>query len=101
MIFYAFICWAPREVLKLEPERREFQHLPRGPAECMFNRYYCIKTFFRSKTLEKLLQKVLFSVPIMARKSTLPTNVLKTPISGQRLTSSLLVYTLLKMMLIL
>ena len=27
----------------------------------MLDRYYCIKTFFRSKTLEKLLQKVLFS----------------------------------------
>ena len=28
------ICWAPREVLKSEqPERRGFQHLPRGPAE--------------------------------------------------------------------
>ena len=28
---------------------------------CMFDRYYCIKTFCRSKTLEKLLGKVLFS----------------------------------------
>ena len=27
------ICWAPREVLKSEPERRGFQHLPRGPAD--------------------------------------------------------------------
>ena len=27
----------------------------------MFDRYYCIKFFFRSKTLEKLLQKVLFT----------------------------------------
>ena len=27
----------------------------------MFNRYCCIKAFFPSKTLEKLLQKVLFS----------------------------------------
>ena len=27
----------------------------------MFDRYYCMKTFFRSKTLEKLLQKVLFT----------------------------------------
>ena len=27
----------------------------------MFDRYYCIKAFFRLKTLEKLLQKVLFS----------------------------------------
>ena len=27
----------------------------------MFDRYYCIKHFFPSKTLEKLLQKVLFT----------------------------------------
>ena len=27
----------------------------------MFDRYYCIKYFFRLKTLEKLLQKVLFT----------------------------------------
>ena len=47
------ICWAPREVLKPEPEseRRGVQHLPRGPADVtyqksMFDRYYCIKTFF-------------------------------------------------------
>ena len=27
------ICWAPREVLKPEPEKGGFQHLPRGPAD--------------------------------------------------------------------
>ena len=27
------ICWAPREMLKPEPERRGFQPLPRGPAD--------------------------------------------------------------------
>ena len=27
----------------------------------MFDRFYCIITFFRSKTLEKLLQKFLFT----------------------------------------
>ena len=27
----------------------------------MFDHYYCIKKFFRSKTLEKLLQNVLFT----------------------------------------
>ena len=48
--------------MKPEPERRGFHHLPRGPADVnMFDRYFCIKTFFRSKTLEKLLQKVLFT----------------------------------------
>ena len=28
-----YICWTPREVLNPEPERRWFQHLPRGPAD--------------------------------------------------------------------
>ena len=62
----------------------------------MFNRYYCIKHVFRSKTLEKLLKKFFLPVPVMARKSTLPanTNGLKTPLPGQRLTLSLL-FTLL------
>ena len=27
------ICWALREVLKPEPERRGLQHLPRSPAD--------------------------------------------------------------------
>ena len=27
------ICWAPRELLKPEPGRPGFQHLPRGPAD--------------------------------------------------------------------
>ena len=27
------ICWAPREVLNPEPERRGLQHLPRGPVD--------------------------------------------------------------------
>ena len=27
------VCWAPREVLKLQPERKGFQHLPRGLAD--------------------------------------------------------------------
>ena len=48
------ICWALREVLKPESEMLMYQ-------KSMFDSYYCIKTFFRSKTLEKLLQKVLFS----------------------------------------
>ena len=51
----------------------------------MFDRYHCIKRFFHSKTLEKLLQKVLFIVHIMARKSTLPVNVLKMRFHGKRL----------------
>ena len=46
----------------------------------MFDHYYCIKTFFRLKTLEKF--------EIKALKSMLPVNVLKMPLRGQRLTSS-------------
>ena len=39
----------PERVLKLEPERPKF------------DRYYCLQHFFRSNTLEKLLQNVLFT----------------------------------------
>ena len=59
------ICWAPREVLKPEPERRGFQH-PRGIQQMliyqksMFDRQYCIDTFCCSKTLGNLLRRVLF-----------------------------------------
>ena len=54
----------------------------------MFDRYYCIKTFSRSKTLEKMLQKVFFFVySTLALKGTLPANVLETPLPRQRLTS--------------
>ena len=38
------ICWAPREVLKPEPERRGFQHLQMLMYQkIMFDSYYCIK----------------------------------------------------------
>ena len=53
----------------------------------MFDRYYCIETFSHSKTWRKYLEKFFFPVPIMARKATLPANVFKTPLPGQRLTS--------------
>ena len=33
LFWYINICLAPREVLKPEPERRAFQHSPRGPAD--------------------------------------------------------------------
>ena len=48
----------------------------------MFDRYCCIRHFFRSKTLEKLLQKVLFTCTIMTGESTLPANVLYIPLPG-------------------
>ena len=47
------ICWAPSTSWRAQ-QMFKYQ-------KSMFDRYYCIKTFFRSKTLEKLLQKVLFS----------------------------------------
>ena len=59
MIFYALTSAGPETP-------------PEGPNRCfkmyqksMFDRYYCIKvkhkTFFRSKILEKLLQKIIFT----------------------------------------
>ena len=63
----------------------------------MFDFYYCIRSFFRSKTLEKLLQKVLFTCTYNGSGKHVNTaNVLKTPLPGQRLTL-LLLYTLLMM----
>ena len=54
--------WASREVLKPKPERRGFQYLPESHQMLMCQKsYYYIKTFFHSKTLEKLLQKVFIS----------------------------------------
>ena len=92
------ICWAPREVLKPEPERQGFQHLTRGTAdvnvsERMFDRYYCIKTssfFFAPKLWRNCFKTFSLPVPIMTQISMLPANVLKMPLPGQRLMSSLL-----------
>ena len=63
------ICWAQREVLKPEPERRGFQHLPRIQQmliyqEGMIYRYYCRKPFFSffvRKLWRKCFKKVLFT----------------------------------------
>ena len=95
------ICKSPMEVLKPEPEKRVFKHLPRVQQmlmypKGMFDRYYCIKYFFAQKLWRKLLQKVLLTCTFMARKRTLSVNVLKTPFPRQRLTS-LLLCTLLMM----
>ena len=58
------ICWAPREVLNPEPERRGFQHLPRGQQmliyqKTKFDRYYCIK---KTKKKNKKQKKTFFSL---------------------------------------
>ena len=60
------ICWAPRDVLKPEPERWGFQHLTRGPADVNVSEKHVWslllhKTFFSLETFGKLLQKVLFT----------------------------------------
>ena len=76
------ICWGPKEVLKHElgfntslgaQQMLMYQ-------KSMFDCYNCIKTFCRSKTLEKSFIKFFFPVPIMARKGMLPAKVLKTPL---------------------
>ena len=95
------VCWAPREMLKPEPERRGFQHLPWGPADVNVSEKHVWslllhKTFFCLKTLEIASKSSFYLIPIMARKSMLPAKVSKMPLPGKRLTSSLL-YTLLMM----
>ena len=85
MIFYAFKHL-------LGPEGDVGGGLLRGRrCKCirksMLHRCYCIKTFCHSKTSEKILRKIPFSVPILARKATLPRYVLKTPLPGQMLPS--------------
>ena len=93
------ICWAPREVLKPEPERRGFQHLPRGPADVNVSEKpvwsLLFNFFFARKPWRNCFKKFFLPVPIMARKRTLLANVLRMPLSGQRLTSSLLCSLLL------
>ena len=92
------ICWAPREVLKPEASLKGKGFNTTWGAQqmlmyqkSMFDHYYCIKTcFFAWKLWRNCFKKFFLPVPIMARKSTLPANVLKTPFPGQRLTSSLL-----------
>ena len=49
----------------------------------MFDRYYCIKHFFRSKTLEKLLQTILFTCTYNGAEKHVSANVLKTSLPGQ------------------
>ena len=58
--------WAPRELLNQSLKGDGF-NTSLGAQQMlmyqksMFDCYYCIKHFFHSKTLEKLLQKVLFT----------------------------------------
>ena len=79
-------------MLNPEPKRPGFQYLRTGPADVNVS----------EKNVWSLLQKNIlllknfgnnaskssfFPVPIMARKGTLPANVLKMPFPGQRITS--------------
>ena len=91
MIFYALTSAGPRGgVLKSELGTRGFQHLPRGPADVNVSEKHVWslllhKTFLIARKLWKNCFKNFFlPVPIMARKSMLPANVLKTPIPASR-----------------
>ena len=102
MIFYALTSAGPRGSCGNASLKGEGFNTTRGAQQMLMYQnsmsdcYYCIKHFFRLKTLEKLLQKVLFTCTYNGQKSMLPWNVLKMLLPGQRLTS-LLLNTLLMM----
>ena len=57
-------CWVPREVLKPEPERRGFQHRPRGPTDVNVSAKHVwslVSWLLQLKYLEKMLRKLLLS----------------------------------------
>ena len=94
MIFYALASAGPRWRCWNPSLKGEGFNTPDG-----YSRYQCIrkacsiaviayKHFVARKRWENCFKKFFFPVPIMARKSTLPANVLKTPLPGQRLKSS-------------
>ena len=65
------ICWALREVFSVSGfNTSQGAQQMLMYQKSMFDRYYCIKSFSRPKTLEKMHRKALFPVPIMARKGT-------------------------------
>ena len=67
MIFYALTstCWVSREVLKPEPERRGFHHLPRGPANVNVSEKHVSslllhKTYFSLENFGEIASKSSF-----------------------------------------
>ena len=79
------ICWAPREVLKPEPER--------GPADINVSEKHVWSLLLHKNILSvenfgENAPKSSFSCTYNVQKGTLPANILKTPLPGQRLTSS-------------
>ena len=94
MVLLALTSVGPlTEVSKPEPERQRFQHIPRGPADVNASGKHVWslllhKNILTLENFERMLRKVLFSVPIMERKGKLHVNVLKMPLPGQRLTLS-------------
>ena len=84
------IFWALREVLKPEPERLGSPHIWRGPADVNVSEKHVWSLLLHKNilSLKNFRQKAFFPLSIMARKGTLPANVLKTPLPGQRLMSS-------------
>ena len=98
MIFYTLTsaghwgrCWNPSlkgDGVSTRPER---------PADVNYQKSIYIwslllhkKHFIAQIIWRNSFKKLFFPLPLMARKSTLPANVLKTPLPGQRLTPSLL-----------
>ena len=87
-IFLCFIiCRAPREVLKPESERRgfQYQHLPRDPADVnVSENHVCSlllhKTVCQTKTLEKMLRKLLFSCTYTGAERRVTWERFKTPL---------------------
>ena len=78
------ICWAPRKVLKPEPERWGFQHHPRGQADVIVSEKHVWslllhKTFFSLENFGESFHKALFTCTYNGAENTLPANVLKTP----------------------
>ena len=91
MMFYALTsagsrrrCWNPSLKGEVFNTSRGTQQMLLYQ-KSMFDRYYCIKPFsFARKLWRNCFKKFFLSEPIMSRKSTLPANVLKMPLPGQR-----------------
>ena len=76
------ICWPPREVLKPEPERRGFQHLPTCPADVNVS-----ENHVWSLLLHKMLQNVLFSCTYNGAERHVTCNCFENAASRQMITS--------------
>ena len=86
------ICWAPREVLKPEPEWRRFHHLPRGPADVNVPQKHVWSLLLHKNSLSPLnlenASKSPFSCTYNGTERHVTCNILKMLLPGQRLMSS-------------